>query len=289
MSIFAQPGSKPNIPAGQCLLILSFISTILALNGSLVAASGPHGTVDLVAEQTAVQPGRSMWVGLHFHLEKDWHIYWINPGDSGEPPKVKWNLPAGFQAGAFEWPVPRRIQDHSLVDYGYQDDVLLPVEIKTPTNLTGGSKVDFSANVRWLICRDTCIPAKAALSLTLPVGKGAPSPSQPLFNKARSGLPKPAPVAWKLSAKLDGQHFALNVETGKPEREAVFFPLEPSQVENASPQKVKSTTQGFRLEIQKSDQLLKPPAQLAGVVVLASGQGYIIKAPVVSVDPNRTH
>jgi thiol:disulfide interchange protein DsbD len=287
LSTFAGLSSKPRLSFRHrpFLPMLSF----LALTGTLLGASGPHGTVDLVAERTSVQAGQTIWVGLHFQLEKDWHIYWINPGDSGEPPRVQWSLPTGFQAGPLEWPVPRRIPDHSLVDYGYQDEVLLPAEIKTPVHLAAGNQVALSARVNWLVCRETCIPARADLSLTLPVGKGTPSSAQPLFTKTRDRLPKPAPKAWRVAAKLDGRLFTLNVETGNPEREAVFFPLEASQLENASPQKVDSSSRGFRLELQKSDQMLKPPAHLAGVLVLAAGQGYFIKAPVVSVNSQRSH
>jgi DsbC/DsbD-like thiol-disulfide interchange protein len=38
-----------------------------------------------------------------------WHIYWQNPGDSGEPPRIKWQLPSGVTATALEWPTPMRM------------------------------------------------------------------------------------------------------------------------------------------------------------------------------------
>lgn len=283
MSVSAHSGLRLKPSPARCALIL------LAFTGSLIGASGPHGSVELVPERTSVQPGQSLSLGLHFQLEKDWHIYWINPGDSGEPPSVKWNLPTGFQANPLEWPVPRRIPDHSLIDYGYQDEVLLPVEIKAPPHLVTGRQVALNARVNWLVCREICIPAHADLSLDLPIGKGTPSSFEALFIKTRNKLPKPAPETWRMTAKLDGRNFVLNAQTGKPERDAAFFPFEPGQLENASPQKVESSSQGFRLELPKSDQLLKPPSFLAGVLVLASGQGYAVKAPVVTVDSKRTH
>ena len=118
------------------LLLIAFLC-LFAAPGRATGAMGPHGTVDLIADQTTVRPGRPFWVGLHFQLEHGWHIYWINPGDSGEPPRVKWNLPPGFQAGPLQWPVPSRIEDHSLIDYGYQNEVLLPVEITPPGKSRG--------------------------------------------------------------------------------------------------------------------------------------------------------
>ena len=272
------------------LLILSLCLFVTA--GNAAPVSGPHGSVDLVAEPTAVEPGRAFWVGLHFQLEKDWHIYWTNPGDSGEPPMVQWNLPAGFRAGPLNWPMPRRISDHSLIDFGYQDEVLLPVEIQPPVSLATGHVVQLDASVKWLVCRETCIAGHAALSLTLPVGKmatGPPSASKALFPATRAHLPKPAPKTWKLTASLAGKSFLLSVETGKPESIVVFFPFDPNEVENAAPQKVNSSSRGFRLELQKSDLLLRPPARLAGVLVLASGQGYMIQAPVTVAGSKPTH
>jgi thiol:disulfide interchange protein DsbD len=248
-------------------------------------ATGPHGSVELIAEQTSVQPARPLWVGLHFQLESGWHIYWTNPGDSGEPPRVKWNLPAGFQAGSLLWPIPRRIEDHSLIDYGYQNEVLLPVKINPPASLGGGADVALSATVSWLVCREICIPGRAALKLTLPIRKGTagpPSPMHALFAKAQADLPRPAPQSWKVTAHLDEHQWVLSIDTGERETEATFFPLEPNQIENAAPQKASASSRGVQIELQRSDQLLKSPPRLTGVLVLAAQQGYLIDAPVTT-------
>ena len=268
----------------RAILFTPFL-TLLVTAGSAAAASAPHVNVDLVAEPSSIQAALPFWVGLHFQLENGWHIYWVNPGDSGEPPKVQWTLPPGFQAGPLHWPAPRRIEDHSLMDYGYLNEVLLPVEIQPPQSLEAAHNVQLSAAVRWLVCREICIPGRATLSLTLSVGKEAAGPESPwdaLFAKTRASLPRPAPNSWRSAATLQGGRFLLTVDTGKSETEAIFFPAEPNQVENAAPQKVKSSTRGIELELQKSDLLLKPPPRLAGVLVLASGQGYVIQAPVVA-------
>jgi thiol:disulfide interchange protein DsbD len=263
--------------------LLASLLCVLAAAGRAAGATGPHGTVDLIAEPASVRPGRPFSVGLLFRLEPGWHIYWINPGDSGEPPRVKWSLPAGFTAGPIEWPLPHRIEDHSLVDYGFQDQVLLPVEITPPAGLGKGAGVQLNATVNWLVCRDICVPGRAALALTLPIGNGTPGQtSHSLFVQARAKLPRPAPPSWKVIARLDKQAFVLNVDTGKKEAGATFFPLTPNQIENAAPQKVSPSARGVRVEMAKSDQLLKPPAHLAGVLVLASGLGYRIEAPVIA-------
>jgi thiol:disulfide interchange protein DsbD len=256
---------------------------LMMVPGSM-AATGPDVTVDLVAERSVVQAGRPFWVGLHFQLEQGWHIYWTNPGDSGEPPRVTWSLPAGFQAGSLQWAIPRRIEDHSLIDYGYLNDVLLPVEITPATGLAAMAEVQLRATVKWLVCREICIPGKADLSLALPVRAGAPgdlSPQSSLFATALAALPRPAPASWKATASLEPHGLALVAVTGKRETVATFFPLERGVIENAAPQKASTLAGGIRVEMQRSDQMVKSPSRLAGVLVFSSGQGYLIDAPII--------
>src|SRR5215469_1213783 len=74
-------------------------ATILCL--LCIAASHAQSTVqakhaNLELLSTPVTEGRGdILLGVHFTLEKGWHIYWINPGDSGQPPSFKWILPPG--------------------------------------------------------------------------------------------------------------------------------------------------------------------------------------------------
>jgi DsbC/DsbD-like thiol-disulfide interchange protein len=245
-------------------------------------AAIPHGTVELLAEQQSIQPGHGILLGLHFRLEKGWHIYWINPGDSGEPPRLEWHLPAGLRAGAIEWPAPSRLPIPPLVDYGYEGEVLLPVPIESTSALAGRSEATLAADMRAIVCREVCIPAKAQLALSLPVRAEPPRESAAtldLFRAARKSLPKPAPANWRSSARDLGDHFELRIRTGRPLSQAWFAPLEPLQIENAAPQETASTERGVRLILKKSDQFLKPLLRLRGVLVLPRG-AYLIDAPV---------
>src|SRR5436305_15214723 len=101
--------------------------------GLIVAQSAPHARVELISLQATLHPGSGLQLGIHFILEPGWHIYWTNPGDSGQPPSFKWQLPPGFNAGEIQWPRPERMQSSAeLTDYGYHDEVLLPVVAHVP-------------------------------------------------------------------------------------------------------------------------------------------------------------
>src|SRR5215469_14338004 len=112
-----------------------------------------HVKVELVSEEDAIVPHRQLRLGIRFDLEQGWHTYWVNPGDSGEPPRIQWILPTGFQANSIEWPHPTRLSTPPFVDYGYEHEVLLPALIRTPSGLKEGMTEKMIARVRYLICR----------------------------------------------------------------------------------------------------------------------------------------
>jgi len=136
----------------------------------------PHGTVELIAENRWIRPGHEFSLGLHFQLEKGWHIYWINPGDSGEPPRVTWQLPPGFRSGVIEWPAPRRLVNSSIVDFAYEDAVMLIVPVHPETSLAMQPQAQLGLEVRVLVCREMCIPGRTQLSLALPIKSRPPAP-----------------------------------------------------------------------------------------------------------------
>jgi DsbC/DsbD-like thiol-disulfide interchange protein len=264
-------------------LMLGF-SVVLCVAGAQAAGTPiPHGTLELVAENQWIAAGHDFYLGLHFQLEKGWHIYWVNPGDSGEPPRVKWQLPADLTAGAIEWPTPRRLGTPTIVDFGYEDQVTLLVPMHAEASLTSQQPAQLGALVRVLVCREICIPGKAQLSLTLPVKSQAPAPdarTSNLFAAARKSLPQLAPRDWKFAVDDAKDSFVLSANLGHQVTQAIFFPIAESQIDNAAPQKLLPVATGFRLTLRKSDQLRKPIERLKGVLVLSADRAYFIDVPL---------
>ena len=284
-------GSGGRLLRGAILCGLAAMTCAASANGRGGAnsaqsqISAPHVEIQLLAEQKAIRPGRTLWVGLQFQLPSGWHVYWQNPGDSGEPPKVKWSLPAGLHAGDLQWPAPQRLESPSIVDYGYPDGVLLLAPIRADSTVSPASAVPLQADVRYLVCREICVPGKANVRLSLPVQSGVAAwnaDAHALFEKTREQLPKPAPAAWRIRAQSQGNYFVLSIATGKPEGQGVFFPLGPGEIENAALQKASATANGIEIRVQKSDQLLKPIARLRGVVEFGGGRAYEVDALVAA-------
>jgi len=243
----------------------------------------PHGTLELVAENRWVNPGHGFYLGLHFQLEKGWHIYWVNPGDSGEPLRITWQLPPGLNPGVIEWPVPRRLGTSSIVDFGYEDAVTLIVPAHAESSLAEQPLARLGAEIRVLVCREMCIPGRTQLSLTLPVKSRPPAPdvrTRELFAAARKDLPRPAPQNWKFSVDDAKDSFVLAANVAPQVTQAIFFPLAEAQIDNSAPQILQPLASGFRLTLRKSDRLLKPIERLKGVLVLSGNHAYLIDVPV---------
>ncbi len=233
------------------------------------SATQPHVTVSLAAEQTALSPGAKARIGLHFALEDGWHVYWRNPGDSGEAPKVRWTLPDGFAAGDVHWPLPQRIRTGPLVNFGYEREVLLPVELTVPAGATSGR---LQADVSWLVCQEDCIPGKATLVLDLPVGPAAPDARwAPRFAKALAEVP--AEGAASLEDAGDG-HVALTVPgAGVAGATYAFFPAAGDVIDLAAPEAATVEGDTLRLRLKKGRLAPATMTSLEGVVVSSTAGG----------------
>ena len=121
------------------IAILLFAPLLVAVSADNAASiKTPHLTASLVSEHTGVVPGQPFWVALHFDIIPEWHTYWRNPGDSGNPPTLSWSLPQGFSASDIHWPYPQRLPVGPLMNYGYSDQAMLLVEITPPGTLSPG-------------------------------------------------------------------------------------------------------------------------------------------------------
>lgn len=209
------------------------VPTALAQQSSPVARD--HVVVELVSEVESIQPGRPFRVGLSIEHEPEWHTYWRNPGDSGLETRFSWSLPDGFEAGSIQWPWPERHAIGHLVNYGYSDRILLPVEISPPPRLEPGRNVTLELQADWLVCKIECIPGSAELAITLPIGQQGPSPSARAAAFTETDRRRPKPVDWQATYAVDANRIGVRihgVEALDPESLA-FFPAHPTLVEHA--------------------------------------------------------
>ncbi len=262
-------------------LLFTFGVSLSALAASN-SAEAAHLHVQLVVPAGSLNPGESSEAGLYFKLEPGWHIYWQNPGDSGEPPDIHWTLPAGITAGPMQFPAPKRLPLGPLMDFGYENEVLFPLTLNVAKTAKPGPVV-LHAKVDWLVCRDVCIPGKAELE----VDRAVPSTpgevvqvasDRDIFNRLIGRLPTPLPAADKATFQPTATGFRVAVETGQHETQAAFFPEDQDILDNPAPQSLTPTAKGLILELKKDANLTAAPAQLKGLIELSGGRNYEIDA-----------
>ena len=271
------------------LVCTVFASTLAPAQIQVVGDGGPgpvkaqHLTAELVSLAPWIAPGGTLQVGLVITLEEKWHVYWINAGDSGEPPRINWTLPKGITAGPMQFPIPTRLPLGPLMDFGYEDEVAFPVQLTAAKNLKPGL-IHLNAKVDWLVCREVCIPGKAHLGLNLTVDPNATAPAQPVgaLGEAIGLLPKSLEPGMKLTVTGGKKEFVLDLITGERIPDAEFYPYDQEQIANAGDQDVEPLPNGVRLRVPRAPDLAKLPQQLRGVFKLDEEHAFDVTAPVVA-------
>ena len=122
-----------------------------------------HASVSIVKFDTASSKKNELFIGIKMDMQENWHTYWKNPGDSGGPIEVIWNLPENVTVEGPFWPTPQLLPYPPLMTYGYKNFVIFPfkVSFKDADNLTF-----IGADINFLICDDVCVPEKASINST---------------------------------------------------------------------------------------------------------------------------
>ncbi|MBL8557057.1 MAG: thioredoxin family protein [Phenylobacterium sp.] len=268
--------------------LLGVLAALLLANAAPAAAvAAPvntgHLQAELVAAAQGVAPGQSVTVALRQQIQKGWHTYWRNAGDSGEPTSAEWILPAGWTASDFTWPTPHRLPIGPLVNYGYEGEVLLPLTVSAPAGATPGQTATLTAKARFLVCAEVCIPEDATLTLALPITAG-PAPADPQWGakiaKVLADAPKPAGLTGTFEKQGEAVKLAITGAAlkGADVAGAYFFPFSGTAIDHARPQAIERGPEGLTLTLAPGyDFQTAGPKAIGGVLAL-DGRAYEVAA-----------
>lgn len=284
---------KTGIPRVLLALFATILCALAPLSGRAQIVEvgdggpGPVKAQHLTAEITALRPqiaiGGTVQAGLLLTIEEQWHVYWINAGDSGEAPHINWTLPKGITVGPMQFPAPQRLPLGPLMDFGYEDQVAFPFTISAAPGLKPG-KVHLDARVTWLVCAAQCLPGKAHLGLDLNVVPG-PLPDPPMvgaLGQSIKSLPAPLPSDMSATAVGDAKSIAVTLHTGGPEEDVEFYPFDQGQIDNAADQQTETLPDGIRTILRRSSDSTALPKTLHGLVELGGNENYELTVPVAA-------
>ncbi len=247
-----------------------------------------HVQAELVAQAPdGVGPGKPLWLGLSIKHQPEWHTYWKNPGDSGLPTQMEWKLPQGIDAGEIAWPVPHKLPLGTLVNYGYEGTLLLPVPMTVASTFNPGplaKDVTFVVQATWLVCRRECIPEEGTFTLQVPI-QGTTALHSAAFDAAAKAHPQDlsAEANAKSSVTVDGNAIQVRV-AGLPKniegKTLTLFPETEAVIEPAGELTQQWDGDVWTGRMPLSAQRSASPTPMPVVLVSADGQGWRAELPV---------
>ncbi len=234
------------------LLVFSFF-------GSAEIVDTGHARISLIKDHSDFVPGTSINIGLKVSMDEGWHTYWRNPGDSGGPIEIDWDLPKGFIVSDIKWPLPEKIEYPPLMTYGYEDFVIYPMVLSVPTDYSD-DYFEMTADI--LICADVCIPESGKISSNL-----LDIESDSLIYEWLESIPsKSLPI----STSLNDNNLEISFTFEKEIKEIYFFPDENNSIDYSSKQNFYTKDDGYFLSIK----LFNDEFQNVSGVLDIDGTGY---------------
>lgn len=169
---------------------------VIALNAHALPVSDwadeEQVSARLIAATSALGTDGNVLVGLEFQLQPGWKVYWRSPGDAGFPPMLDFTGSENVEASDLQWPLPSRFSVIGLETLGYEGAVVLPFKV---TAIDPRQDAKINVQLRYLTCKEICIPYDATLSLTLPTGDATPSPLAHIIGQFQARVPRTADAA----------------------------------------------------------------------------------------------
>ncbi|MBN1403533.1 MAG: thioredoxin family protein [Opitutales bacterium] len=193
-------------------LFLLFALPTLPLRAELVR-DGNVG-VELVSTQDSVKSGDSVLLALRMVHDEGWHSYWIS-STTGYPTTIEFEGMAETVPSFIYWPTPRVYVQSHIVDYVYEGEVLIPILVQAPPGLKPGDTWTVKADVSWLMCKESCVPGSATVTMELSVRDAGAVEKSTEWNARVLKAYKDAPgslfstIKWTGYAIQDGRNVKL--------------------------------------------------------------------------------
>jgi thiol:disulfide interchange protein/DsbC/DsbD-like thiol-disulfide interchange protein len=229
--------------------------------------------INLISDYQKLIPGSEINIGINFKIQDEWHIYWLNPGDSGLKPKLKWSLPEGFSVSEIDWPEPITIQIGDLVTFGYEEEVTLLIRLKLPESLDENQIYQISVDADWLVCKIECIPEKGTATLNL-ANQNDPISAESASVKiadSKFQLPITDYLMAAFAIKTDSSAILFWKSDNRNIRNLRFLPYDEGAYSYLAEQKLLNDGNTYSLEIPFADLIVEDPDSLKGILINSSG------------------
>lgn len=254
----------------RALVILSLFGILAATAPAMPGQETVRAS--LVSAEDGLAPGRSTTIALKLEIAEHWHTYWINPGDSGFPTSLEWDLPEGYAASPLAFPVPSPFTTAGTAGYGYQGTVYHLVDIQVPATVEVGSTITLRATAQWLACDpESCQRGAADLEISLPVRAAADiAPTAHAAAIAATAIPVSLPGR-TLAVKDAGAELIITIPEALEPEGLLVFPETPGVIDATAPLKTETNGSVTTLTLLKHANSGFMPEELTLLLVPADG------------------
>lgn len=257
------------------VIILSFIKTLMPQSKA-------------VAEIFLFQNQEKSQIILKVNLEKEWHLYWRNSGDTGIPTEINWELPKGISISNSLWPVPKAFESEGLVSYGYENEVIFLFDFVTDHFNDTNDKF-IKCKINSLICKDVCIPFDTIIVFNLSKIRTIKNFSEILHLNELNYPINNSPI--KLNASLQSDKILLEVikdNLSENFNNISFFPYENGVLKNVKYNNFVVRDDRYLIDLYFDQYKTHIPQKLEGLLILTFEENKIFnkKAYEISIKLN---
>lgn len=271
------------------IIFLIIIPSIIEVS----AQKNDYAGAELLRNNYSSKTDSVLEIGIKVTLQKDWHIYWRNPGDSGIPTDFEWDLPEGFKSPKIFWPIPKSFELDDLVSYGFDNQVLFIAELEVPQNFRN-QKIQLIVQLKSLICKSICIPFDTSFTLEIDLSHDhfADEETSKAFSQTKRNLPK-LNKNLKAIAKMESDIVLLDVHEPTKNllagEKVYFITYENGIFLNTIHQQSKIKEDYLSLRIEPDPFRSEVPKYLFGILVFEnrddsgkSKAAYEINVPIIN-------
>ena len=250
---------------------LKILFFLIIVSYQLIAQQLTAASAKFVVDSYSLEKSRSIPIGILVELEKGWHLYWRNSGDTGMPTTVEFDLPEGITVSGIQWAVPKVFEFDGLASFGYEKQVPLLTELIIPENYQSNS-VSVTAKLKSLICKDVCIPFNTTISKEIILMNNFPADDDvsTLFAQTRKNLPE-VKNGFELSFTPDEDFITLIIQSLNLDlikiNSLYFLPYDNGIFKNTAEQNYKVKDDSIELKLEYDHFKTKELRELLGILV----------------------
>ncbi len=255
-------------------IILFFIAFVSEAGAVSFSQKTNFVNITAIPEYKTLSSGTpSLTIVAEVDIKAGWHLYWDNPGDTGDPTTLTYFESPYYAETANIHTAPKKsVFEEIITSYIYTQKLYFKTTFELK-NLNKAARLPFNAVLSYTVCGESCFPETIPLSFALPVGKKAEKNPTYLKSLLEAENTFPLPLAATAALENNFLEFDVGEHILKTCNEPEFVSRHPKKSVLADLPRTSVTEQG-QLHIDFDEGEVPPDYK---GVLLCPGHAYFIE------------